>query len=91
MSSGLALIDIPLFSGTQFPEKAIPKFTLLASRGSSLSVHGDGSSVRSYLYVEDVAEAFDRVLHKGVTGEWLSSWRGGTPPLARTGLPVCCI
>ncbi|MEW5306394.1 MAG: hypothetical protein WDW38_007332 [Sanguina aurantia] len=53
----------------QFPEKAIPKFTLLASRGSSLSVHGDGSSVRSYLYVEDVAEAFDRVLHKGVTGE----------------------
>lgn len=52
----------------QFPEKAIPKFTLLASRGSSLSVHGDGSSVRSYLYVEDVAEAFDRVLHKGVTG-----------------------
>ncbi|PNH01273.1 putative rhamnose biosynthetic enzyme 3 [Tetrabaena socialis] len=53
----------------QFPEKLIPKFTLLAARGKDLPVHGDGSSVRSYLYVDDVAEAFDCVLHKGVTGE----------------------
>jgi dTDP-D-glucose 4,6-dehydratase len=27
-------------------------------------VHGDGTSHRSFLYVEDVAEAFDVVLHK---------------------------
>ncbi|PNH00644.1 putative rhamnose biosynthetic enzyme 3 [Tetrabaena socialis] len=53
----------------QFPEKLIPKFTLLAARGKDLPVHGDGSSVRSYLYVDDVAEAFDCMLHKGVTGE----------------------
>lgn len=53
----------------QFPEKLIPKFTLLASRGKDLPIHGDGSSVRSYLYVEDVAEAFDCVLHKGKVGE----------------------
>lgn len=53
----------------QFPEKLIPKFTLLASRGCDLPIHGDGSSVRSYLYVEDVADAFDCVLHRGVTGE----------------------
>lgn len=53
----------------QFPEKMIPKFTLLASRGDTLPVHGDGQSIRSYLYVEDVAEAFDVVLHKGVAGE----------------------
>ncbi len=26
-------------------------------------------STRSYLYVEDVAEAFDMILHKGVVGE----------------------
>jgi len=26
----------------QFPEKSIPKFTLLASRGEDLPVHGDG-------------------------------------------------
>ena len=28
-----------------------------------------GGATRSYLFVEDVAEAFDCVLHKGVTGE----------------------
>ncbi len=52
----------------QFPEKMIPKFTILASRGLDLPLHGDGSAIRSYLYVEDVAEAFDCVLHKGVAG-----------------------
>ena len=53
----------------QFPEKLIPKFTLLASRGMDLPIHGDGSARRSYLFVEDVARAFDCVLHKGQTGE----------------------
>lgn len=53
----------------QFPEKLVPKFTLLASRGDQLPIHGDGGAVRSYLYVEDVAEAFDVVLHKGEPGE----------------------
>ncbi len=28
-----------------------------------------GCATRSYLYVEDVAEAFDVILHRGVTGE----------------------
>lgn len=53
----------------QFPEKMIPKFTILASRGEQLPLHGDGSAIRSYLFVEDVAEAFDCVLHKGQVGE----------------------
>lgn len=53
----------------QFPEKAIPKFTLLASRGDDIPIHGDGGATRSYLYVEDVAEAFDVVLHRGCVGE----------------------
>lgn len=53
----------------QFPEKLIPKMTLLASRGQALPVHGNGQAVRSYLHVRDVARAFDTVLHKGVIGE----------------------
>ncbi len=53
----------------QFPEKLVPKFTLLAVRGEPLPVHGAGDSVRSYLYVDDVAEAFDCILHRGVAGE----------------------
>lgn len=31
----------------QFPEKLVPKFTLLASRGAPLPVHGDGGATRS--------------------------------------------
>ena len=53
----------------QYPEKLIPKFTLLASRGAPLPVHGDGGATRSYLFVEDVAEAFETVLLKGKIGE----------------------
>lgn len=53
----------------QFPEKLVPKFALLAARGRPLPVHGDGRATRSYLYVDDVAEAFDVVLHSGVVGE----------------------
>lgn len=53
----------------QFPEKMIPKFILLASMQKKLPLHGDGMATRSYLYVEDVAEAFDVVLHKGTPGE----------------------
>jgi len=60
---------------------AVPKFTLLASRGERLPVHGDGSATRSHLYVSDVAEAFDIILHKAscwltrfTTCVWPSAW-----------------
>ncbi|CAG9462698.1 unnamed protein product [Pedinophyceae sp. YPF-701] len=62
----------------QYPEKAVGKFILLAIRwvtakspvrGEPLCLHGDGSARRSYCFVEDVAEAFDLLLHKGKVGE----------------------
>jgi UDP-glucose 4,6-dehydratase len=53
----------------QFPEKMIPKFSILASRNLPLPIHGDGQSLRSYLYVTDVAAAFELVLTKGEVGE----------------------
>ncbi|GMH39689.1 hypothetical protein BSKO_07587 [Bryopsis sp. KO-2023] len=58
-----------VFGPHQYPEKLIPKMTLLGLKGLDLSVHGDGENTRTYLYVEDVAEAYDLVLHKGVLGE----------------------
>ncbi|KAJ7564472.1 hypothetical protein O6H91_02G018400 [Diphasiastrum complanatum] len=57
-----------VYGPNQFPEKLIPKFILLAMQGKPLPIHGDGSNVRSYLYCEDVAEAFEVVLHKGEVG-----------------------
>ncbi|PPD82481.1 hypothetical protein GOBAR_DD20592 [Gossypium barbadense] len=57
-----------VYGPNQFPEKLIPKFILLAMRGKVLPIHGDGTNVRSYLYCEDVAEAFEVILHKGEVG-----------------------
>lgn len=57
-----------VYGPNQFPEKLIPKFMLLAMRGQRLPIHGDGSNVRSYLYCDDVAEAFEVVLHRGEVG-----------------------
>ncbi len=52
----------------QFPEKLIPKFTNQLIRDLPVTIHGDGSNTRNFLYVEDVARAFDCILHRGVTG-----------------------
>ncbi|KAG7988355.1 hypothetical protein I3843_03G183800 [Carya illinoinensis] len=57
-----------VYGPNQFPEKMIPKFILLAMKGKPLPIHGDGSNVRSYLYCEDVAEAFEVILHRGEVG-----------------------
>ena len=52
----------------QFPEKLIPKFTNQLLRDMPLTIHGDGSNTRNFLYVVDVANAFDVILHKGLPG-----------------------
>lgn len=53
----------------QFPEKLIPKFTNQLLKGIPLTIHGDGSNTRNFLYVKDVASAFDVILHKGTSGQ----------------------
>ncbi|CAO2045173.1 unnamed protein product [Urochloa humidicola] len=57
-----------VYGPNQFPEKLIPKLILLAMRGKPLPIYGDGSNVRSFLYCEDVAEAFEVILHHGEVG-----------------------
>jgi len=52
----------------QFPEKLIPKFTNQLLKGKTLTLHGDGTNTRNFLYVEDVASAFDIIMHKGLPG-----------------------
>lgn len=57
-----------VFGPRQYPEKLIPKFILRLLRGESCCIHGDGGHTRNFLFVEDVARAFDMVLHHGVEG-----------------------
>ena len=49
----------------QYPEKAIPKFIMLAQSGGTIPIHGHGMATRSYMHVYDAASAFDTILHKG--------------------------
>ncbi len=58
-----------VYGPNQYPEKAIPKFSVLAMRGEKISLHGDGLATRSYMHVADAAAAFDILLHNAMTGE----------------------
>jgi len=53
----------------QYPEKMIPKFTNQLMRGRAVTLHGDGSNTRNFLHVEDVASAFDLIVHKAEVGQ----------------------
>ncbi len=46
----------------QHPEKVIPRFITQALRDEPLTVHGDGSASRDWLYVDDDAEAIEAVI-----------------------------
>ena len=46
----------------QHPEKVIPRFILQALAGKPLTVHGDGTASRDWLYVDDDAEAIQAVI-----------------------------
>eukprot|EP00656_Telonema_subtile_P031095 TRINITY_DN3407_c0_g1_i3.p1 TRINITY_DN3407_c0_g1~~TRINITY_DN3407_c0_g1_i3.p1 ORF type:complete len:392 (-),score=113.09 TRINITY_DN3407_c0_g1_i3:90-1265(-) len=52
----------------QFPEKMIPKFINQLMRDWPITLHGGGWTHRNMLFVEDVARAFDTILHNGKVG-----------------------
>uniref|UniRef100_A0A0G4HZ67 NAD(P)-binding domain-containing protein n=1 Tax=Chromera velia CCMP2878 TaxID=1169474 RepID=A0A0G4HZ67_9ALVE len=58
-----------VYGPRQYPEKLIPKFINLLERKQKCPIHGDGSHRRSFLFVEDVAEAYKTVLLYGRVGE----------------------
>lgn len=53
----------------QYPEKLLPKFIKLLKENKKCTIQGDGSSLRSFIYVYDVCTATDIVLHNGIYGE----------------------
>jgi len=58
-----------IYGPHQYPEKVIPKWICLLERDRPLPIHGAGTNSRHYLFVGDVVNAFDVVLHKGTIGE----------------------
>jgi 3,5-epimerase/4-reductase len=58
-----------VFGPNQYPEKLIPKFINQLRTGKKVTVQGDGSCVRDFLYVDDVVNAFLKINENGVIGE----------------------
>jgi dTDP-glucose 4,6-dehydratase len=58
-----------VYGPNQYPEKLIPKFINMIKNEEKCTIHGDGSSLRNFIYVYDVCTAVDTILHKGIIGE----------------------
>ncbi len=87
VSSYVESYDIPAvivrpfnnYGPRQHLEKAVPRFITSAILGEPLTIHGDGSAARDWLFVEDTADALDRVVHAplgDVKGEVLNLGTG---------------
>lgn len=53
----------------QHVEKCIPRFLTAALAGQPLTVHGDGSAVRDWMYVDDHVRGIWLALNYGLSGE----------------------
>ena len=58
-----------VYGPKQFLEKVIPRFVLRLLHDQTLQIQGSGKQKRSFLYVDDVSNAVDILLDKGVPGE----------------------
>lgn len=52
-----------IFGPKQHLEKVIPRFITSGLLGEPLTVHGDGTSRRDFMYVDDLAKALDLIIH----------------------------
>jgi dTDP-glucose 4,6-dehydratase len=65
-----ATYDLPIvivrpfnnYGPRQHPEKVVPRFVIQALEDEPLTVHGDGSASRDWLFVDDDAEAIEAVI-----------------------------
>ena len=65
MTYGLPVLVLRPFNNygpRQHPEKLVPRFITSALEDEPLTVHGDGSASRDWLYVDDDAEAIEAAI-----------------------------
>ena len=58
-----------VYGPNQYREKLIPRFIYLLKNNKKVTIQGDGSCVRSFLYILDTVNAFIKILENGVVGE----------------------
>ena len=58
-----------VYGPNQYPEKLIPRFIKLLNENKIVTIQGDGSCMRSFLYSSDTSKAFELIMIKGKIGE----------------------
>ncbi len=58
-----------IYGPHQLPEKVVPKWICRLERGEKIPVHGNGSVLRSFLFIDDVVRAYELILYQGTIGE----------------------
>jgi len=56
------------FGPNQFPEKLIPKTIIRLQKNLKVPLYGDGSQIRSWIYVYDHVQAIESLISKGKPG-----------------------
>ena len=59
-----------VYGPNQFFEKVIPKFIVRLLKGRKCCVHHDGTAIRDFLYISDVVDAFEKMLHDAKINEF---------------------
>jgi dTDP-glucose 4,6-dehydratase len=58
-----------VYGPNQYKEKLISKFIYLLKNNKKVTIQGDGSCLRSFLYITDTVDAFIKILENGTVGE----------------------
>ena len=58
-----------VFGYNQYPEKLIPKFINLLREGKKCTIHGNGETIRNFIFVDDVCTAVDYIINRGTFGQ----------------------
>lgn len=58
-----------VFGPNQYHEKVVPKFIKMLKDDKKCTIHGAGSVERTFIYVDDVVNALDRLIERGQIGE----------------------
>ncbi len=56
------------FGPYQFPEKLIPKTIIRSIKNLKVPLYGDGTQIRSWIYVDDHVGAIESLISKGISG-----------------------
>lgn len=57
-----------IYGRKQFTEKVIPKFITQILNNEKITIQGDGTNIRSFLYIDDLMKAIELILIKGKIG-----------------------